>query len=44
MPMIAKRLLILAVLLSAGWLLGRLTLRALGNLLLGGALFGGNFL
>ena len=39
-----KRLLILAVLVAAGAVLGRLAVQAALNLLLGGTLFGGNFL
>ncbi len=39
-----KRVIVLALLALAGFVAGRLTLRAVGNLLLGGTLFGGNFL
>ena len=39
-----KRLIILAIVLIAGILLGRLAVRAIMNLMLGGTLFGGNFL
>ena len=39
-----KRLLILAVVIVAAEILGRLAVRAVMNLLLGGTLFGGNFL
>lgn len=39
-----KRLLILAVIALAGFVLGRLAVRAVLNLLVGGVLFGGNFL
>lgn len=39
-----KRLLILAVIALAGFVLGRLAVRAALNLLVGGVLFGGNFL
>lgn len=39
-----KRLIILAVIIVAAFILGRLAVRAVLNLLLGGTLFGGNFL
>ncbi len=39
-----KRAIILAVLILAGIVLGRLAVRAVLNLLVGGTLFGGNFL
>lgn len=39
-----KRLLLLLVIAGIGFVLGRLAVRAVMNLLLGGALFGGNFL
>lgn len=39
-----KRLLILAVIVLAGFVLGRLAVRAVLNLLVGGTLLGGNFL
>lgn len=39
-----KRIMILAVVIIAGAVLGRLAVRAGLNLLLGGTLFGGNFL
>ncbi|MCD8014952.1 MAG: hypothetical protein LUG99_17615 [Lachnospiraceae bacterium] len=39
-----KRILILLILIVLGILLGRLALRAVINLLVGGSLFGGNFL
>ena len=39
-----KRAVILAVLMLAGFVLGRLAVRAGLNLLLGGTLFGGNIL
>lgn len=39
-----KRWIILLILIAAGLLLGRLAVRAFMNLLLGGTLFGGNFL
>ena len=44
MSILAKRLIILAVVVIAGLVLGRLAVRAFMNLLLGGTLFGGNFL
>ena len=45
LTLLQKRLLILLlVVLSAAALLGRLAVRAVLNLLLGGTLFGGNFL
>ena len=44
MTLLKKRFLILSVAILAGFVLGRLVVRALGNLLLGGTLFGGNFL
>lgn len=39
-----KRLVILAVVIICGLVLGRLAVRAFMNMLLGGSLFGGNFL
>lgn len=39
-----RRVLILAIIILAAFLLGRLAVRAGMNLLLGGTLFGGNFL
>lgn len=44
MSMTQKRLIILAVVIVAAAVLGRLAVRAFMNLLLGGTLFGGNFL
>lgn len=44
MTLIQKRIIILLILNTTGAVLGRLTVRALMNLLLGGTLFGGNFL
>ena len=44
MSLIVKRLIILAVIVVAAFVLGRLSVRAFVNLLLGGTLFGGNFL
>lgn len=40
----AKRLIVLAVVAVAAFVSGRLAVRAALNLLLGGTLFGGNFL
>lgn len=39
-----KRWIILLIIVAAGFILGRLAVRAFMNLLLGGTLFGGNFL
>lgn len=44
MSMNAKRLVILLIVIAAGIILGRLAVRAVLNLLLGGTLFGGNVL
>mgnify|MGYP007047942238 FL=1 len=44
MTLTTKRILILAAIILTGFLLGRLAVRALLNLLLGGTLFGGNIL
>ncbi|WP_418985633.1 hypothetical protein [Blautia sp.] len=44
MSITSKRLIILAVVIAAAFVLGRLAVRAALNLLLGGTLFGGNFL
>lgn len=44
MTLTQKRLIILAVIVIIAFVLGRLAIRALLNLLLGGTLFGGNFL
>lgn len=44
MPIFAKRLIILVVIAAIAFILGRLAIRALLNMLLGGTLFGGNFL
>ena len=43
-PILPKRLLVLAAVAVAAIVLGRLAVRAAMNLLLGGTLFGGNFL
>lgn len=39
-----KQKILLAVILLTGFVLGRLAVRALLNLLVGGTMFGGNFL
>lgn len=44
MTLTQKRIIILAVVVIAGIILGRLAIRAITNLMLGGTLFGGNFL
>lgn len=44
MAITQKRLIILTVVIVAGIVLGRLAMRAITNLMLGGTLFGGNFL
>ncbi len=44
MTLTQKRLLILLVIAAAAFVLGRLAVRAVINLLIGGTLFGGNFL
>ena len=44
MSLIAKRIIILVVIAIVAFVLGRLAIRAVMNLLLGGTLFGGNFL
>ncbi len=44
MTLTTKRILILAVIILTGFIMGRLAVRALLNLLLGGTLFGGNLL
>ena len=44
MTLTTKRVLILAVIILTGFIMGRLAVRALLNLLLGGTLFGGNLL
>ena len=43
MSITSKRLIILAVVIAAAFVLGRLAVRAALNLLLGGTLFGGIF-
>jgi hypothetical protein len=44
MTLMQKRILILVVVILIAVVLGRLAVRAIMNLLLGGTLFGGNFL
>lgn len=44
MTLTTKQILILAAIVLIGFALGRLAVRALMNLLLGGTLFGGNIL
>lgn len=44
MTLTRKRILLLLLFLAAGAVLGRLLVRAALNLLVGGTLFGGNFL
>lgn len=44
MTLTQKRLLILAVIAAVAFVLGRLAVRGALNLLVGGTLFGGNFL
>lgn len=44
MTLTQKRLLILLIVAAAAFVLGRLAVRAVINLLVGGTLFGGNFL
>lgn len=44
MTLTQKRLMILLIIVIAGIVLGRLAVRGMMNLLLGGTMFGGNFL
>lgn len=44
MSIMTKRLIILVLIAIVAFVLGRLAVRAFMNLLLGGTLFGGNFL
>ena len=39
-----KRIIIIAIIVIVGFVLGRLAIRGFMNLMLGGTLFGGNFL
>ena len=44
MSVVTKRLITIAVIVVVAFVLGRLAVRAIENLLLGGTLFGGNLL
>lgn len=44
MPIFAKRIIVLTVIIIVAAILGRLAVRAFLNFLVGGTLFGGNFL
>ncbi len=44
MTLTQKRLLVLLMIILVAFVLGRLAVRAVMNLLVGGSLFGGNFL
>lgn len=44
MSLTAKRIIILVIIIAVGFVLGRLVVRAVMNMLLGGTLFGGNIL
>ena len=44
MSITTKRVILILILVAAGFVLGRLAVRGVLNLLLGGTLFGGNFL
>lgn len=44
MTIVQKRIVIFAIVIIAGFASGRLAVRALLNALMGGTLFGGNFL
>lgn len=44
MAMTSKRIILLAVIIAVAFVLGRLAVRVVLNLLLGGTLFGGNIL
>jgi hypothetical protein len=44
MTLTQKRLLVLLMIILVGFVLGRLAVRTIMNLLVGGSLFGGNFL
>ena len=43
MSITAKRIIILVVIIAVAFVLGRLAVRVVMNMLLGGTLFGGNF-
>ena len=44
MSITAKRIIIVMIIVAVAFVLGRLAVRAVMNMLLGGTLFGGNFL
>lgn len=44
MTLLTKRIIIIFIIIIIGFELGRLSIRALFNLLMGGSLFGGNIL
>ena len=44
MSLTAKRIIILVIIIAVGFVLGRLAVRAVMNMMLGGTLFGGNIL
>ena len=44
MSITTKRIIILVVIIAVAFVLGRLAVRAVMNMLLGGTMFGGNFL
>lgn len=44
MSITAKRIIIVVIIVAVAFVLGRLAVRAVMNMLLGGTLFGGNFL
>ena len=44
MSITTKRIIIFLVLIAVGFVLGRLAVRLVMNLMLGGTMFGGNFL
>lgn len=44
MTLTQKRIIILVVVVIVGIVLGRIAIRAITNLMLGGTMFGGNFL
>ena len=44
MSITAKRIIIVVIIVAVAFFLGRLAVRAVMNMLLGGTLFGGNFL
>ena len=44
MSLTAKRILVSLIIIAVAFVLGRLAVRAVMNLMLGGTMFGGNFL